>query len=85
MSQVAGINEGEALAYLIAPPLESVYGVDAALKAADVRMTTWYGPPGETNFGGGLLTGSQSACKAATEAFQEAVLSVARNPKDYDG
>lgn len=83
LSKVAGINEGEALAYLIAPPLESVFGVDAALKAADVRMAVWYGPPGETNFGGGLLTGSQSACKAATEAFREAVLAVARNPKDY--
>ncbi|WP_028306693.1 ethanolamine utilization microcompartment protein EutL [Desulfitibacter alkalitolerans] len=82
LSKVAGINEGDSLAYLIAPPLESVYGVDAALKAADVRMAVWYGPPGETNFGGGLLTGSQSACKAATEAFRDAVLSVARNPKD---
>ncbi|MGB9826649.1 MAG: ethanolamine utilization microcompartment protein EutL, partial [Desulfofundulus sp.] len=38
LSKVAGIPEGEPLAYLIAPPLESVYGVDAALKAADVRM-----------------------------------------------
>ncbi len=85
LSKVAGIKEGEALAYLIAPPIESVYGVDAALKAADVEMKVWYGPPGETNFGGGLLTGSQSACKAATEAFRDAVLSVARNPKDYEG
>ncbi|KNZ68760.1 microcompartments protein [Thermincola ferriacetica] len=83
LSKVAGIKEGDALAYLIAPPLESVFGVDAALKAADVRMAVWYGPPGETNFGGGLLTGSQSACKAATEAFRDAVLGVARSPKDY--
>ncbi|MDW7673830.1 MAG: ethanolamine utilization microcompartment protein EutL [Bacillota bacterium] len=85
LSKVAGINEGESLAYLIAPPLESVYGIDAALKAADVRMAVWYGPPGETNFGGGLLTGSQSACKAATEAFRDAVINVARSPKDYEG
>jgi ethanolamine utilization protein EutL len=85
LSKVAGINKGDSLAYLIAPPLESVYGVDAALKAADVKMAVWYGPPGETNFGGGLLTGSQSACKAATEAFRDAVLSVARSPKDYEG
>lgn len=84
LSKVAGIDEGEALAYLIAPPLESVFGVDAALKAADVQMAIWYGPPGETNFGGGLLTGSQSACKAATEAFRDTVLAVARNPKDFE-
>ncbi len=38
LSEGAGIQEGEALAYLIAPPLEAMYGVDAALKAADVKM-----------------------------------------------
>ena len=65
LSEGAGIQEGEALAYLIAPPLEAMYGVDAALKAADVKMCVLYAPPSETNFGGALLTGSQSACKAA--------------------
>jgi ethanolamine utilization protein EutL len=30
-----------------------------------------------------LLTGSQPACKAATRAFQEAVLEVARNPLKF--
>ncbi len=84
LSNVAGIKEGDSLAYLIAPPLESVYGVDAALKAADVKMALWYGPPGETNFGGGLLTGSQSACKAAAEAFRDTVIAVARSPKDFE-
>lgn len=83
LSQMAGINEGEPLAYLIAPPVEAVYGTDAALKAADVKMASWFGPPTRTNFGGALLTGSQSACKAAAEAFRDAVISVARNPKDY--
>ncbi|WP_010499903.1 ethanolamine utilization microcompartment protein EutL [Paenibacillus elgii] len=81
LSQVAGIAEGEPLAYLIAPPLEAVYGLDAALKAADVRLCQFYGPPTETNFGGGLLTGSQSACTAAASAFADAVLSVAREPQ----
>jgi len=81
---VAGIEEGKALAYLIAPPLEAVYGLDAALKAADVKLVTFYGPPTETNFGGGLLTGSQSACKAACSAFAHAVRSIAEHPKEYD-
>lgn len=84
LSKEAGIEEGNAIAYLIAPPLESVYGVDAALKAADVTMAVWYGPPSPTNFGGALLTGSQSACKAATEAFRDTVLAVARSPKDFE-
>jgi ethanolamine utilization protein EutL len=80
LSKLAGINEGEPVAYLIAPPLEAVYGLDAALKAADVQMRQFYGPPTETNFAGGLLTGSQSACAAAARAFEEAVTSVARDP-----
>ena len=54
---------------------------DAALKAADVRLAAFFGPPSETNFGGGLLTGSQSACKSACDAFAEAVKFVAQNPK----
>jgi ethanolamine utilization protein EutL len=83
LSEIAGIPEGEALAYLIAPPLEAMYALDAALKAANVTMAAFYGPPSETNFGGGLLTGSQSACKAACDAFREAVISVANNPTDY--
>ena len=80
LSEGAGIAEGEALAYLIAPPLEAMYGVDAALKAADVSMCVLYAPPSETNFGGALLTGSQSACKAACDAFAAAVEFVADKP-----
>ena len=80
LSEGAGIKEGEAIAYLIAPPLEAMYGVDAALKAADVKMCVLYAPPSETNFGGALLTGSQSACKAACDAFAYAVEAVADRP-----
>lgn len=83
LSEVAGIAEGESIAYLIAPPEEAIYGLDAALKAADVRMAAFYGPPSETNFGGGLLTGSQSACKAACNAFADAVKYIAANPTEY--
>ncbi len=81
LSQEAGVPLGSALAYLIAPPLESLYGLDAALKAADVRLCAFYGPPSQTNFGGGLLTGTQSACDAACQAFRQAVEEVARFPK----
>lgn len=80
LSEGAGIAEGEALAYLIAPPLEAMYAVDAAMKAADVTMCVLYAPPSETNFGGALLTGSQSACKSACEAFATAVQFVADHP-----
>ena len=80
LSEMAGVPEGTAMAYLIAPPLEAMYGVDAALKAADVKMCVLYAPPSETNFGGALLTGSQSACKAACDAFAYAVEAVADRP-----
>lgn len=83
LSEVAGVPEGTAIAYLIAPPQEAIYGLDAALKAADVKMGAFYGPPSETNFGGGLLTGSQSACKAACNAFADAVKYIASNPTEY--
>ncbi len=81
LAQEAGVPEGTALAYLIAPPLESMYGLDGALKAADVKLCKLYNPPSETNFGGGLLSGSQSACAAACEAFRQAVAEVAGQPR----
>ena len=80
LSEGCGIKEGEAIAYLIAPPLEAMFGVDAALKAADVKCCVLYAPPSETNFGGALLTGSQSACTAACDAFAYAVEAVADRP-----
>lgn len=83
LSETAGIAEGESIAYLIAPPLEAMYALDVALKSANVELAAFYGPPSETNFGGALLTGSQSACKAACDAFAEAVKAVASNPLGY--
>ena len=81
LSKEAGVPEGSAIAYLIAPPLESMYAMDCALKAADVKLCKLYAPPSETNFGGGLLTGTQSACQAACSAFAQAVAEVAQRPK----
>ena len=81
LAEEAGVREGSALAYLIAPPLESLYAMDAALKAADVKLCKLYEPPSQTNFGGGLLSGSQSACDAACAAFAAAVAEVAARPK----
>lgn len=81
LAKEAGVPEGTPLAYLIAPPLESMYAMDAALKAADVKLCKLYNPPSETNFGGGLLSGTQSACEAACAAFGAAVAEVAGRPR----
>ena len=81
LAREAGVAPGTALAYLIAPPLEGMYAMDAALKAADVALCKLYTPPTETNFGGGLLSGTRSACEAACAAFREAVREVAVSPR----
>ncbi len=85
LSSVADIPTGQAIAYLIAPPVEAIVGLDAALKASDVHLCTFFEPPSETNFAGGLLTGTQSACRAACDAFAEAVRAVAQIPKEMRG
>ena len=82
LAREAGVSEGSAIAYLIAPPLESMYAMDHALKAADVMLCKLYTPPSETNFGGGLLTGTRSACQAACAAFAAAVAQVAQKPRN---
>lgn len=76
----AGIAPGEPMAYLIAPPLESVVALDAALKAADVRLAKYFGPPTETNFGGGYLVGELADVEAAARAFTEAIRGVVASP-----
>ena len=82
LSNLAHIQQGEALAYLVGPPVEAVVGLDAAMKAADVELALMFDPPTETNFAGGLLHGSQSACLAACEAFADSVKRCAAHPME---
>ena len=83
LSKQAKVPEGTPMAYLIAPPLEATLGLDAALKAAEVEMKVFYGPPTETNFAGGLLVGDQAACRAAGEAFAGTVCEIAGDPTGF--
>ncbi len=80
LSALCNIPRGSAVAYLVAPPLEGSYALDAALKMAAVRIVSFTAPPSETNYMGAILAGEQSACQAAADAFQQAVLEVAKNP-----
>ena len=81
LSKEAGLPEGSPMAYLVAPPIEATVGLDAALKAADVRTVKVFPPPTETNFSAAWLTGELDACEAAALAYAEAVVEVGRNPK----
>ena len=85
LAKTAHVPVGQAIAYLVAPPVEAVVGLDAALKASDVELMEFFAPPTETNFAGGLLTGTQSACQAACDAFAEAVVQIASSPEDLGG
>ncbi len=83
LAEAAGAEPGQAIAYLAAPPLEGTYAVERALKAADVRPGAITKPPTETNYMGALLVGTQSACRAACRAFEEAVVAVASAPTAF--
>ena len=81
LSREAGLAPGEPMAYLVAPPIEATIGLDAALKAAEVRAVRLVPPPTETNFACAWLTGSLDACEAAAVAYAAAVVDVALTPK----
>ena len=81
LSREAGLAPGSAMAYLVAPPIEATIGLDAALKAADVRTVRVVPPPTETNFACAWLTGSLDACEAAAVAYAAAVVDVALTPR----
>ncbi len=76
----AGVKPGASMAYLIAPPIEATVALDAALKAAPVRLAKWIPPPSETNFAGAFLTGELADLNAARDAFVEAIAEVAKSP-----
>lgn len=83
LSRRAGIAAGEALGYLKATPLEATFALDQALKSAAVDLVEWIEPPTPTNLAGALVTGSEADCRAACDAFEQAVLSVHRDPIRY--
>lgn len=82
LSAAAGLSAGVPMAYLVAPPMEATVGVDAAMKAADVRAVKIFPPPSETNFASAWLTGELHQCEAAAMAFAEAVVDVGRRPRE---
>lgn len=83
LSTRAGIERGQALGYLKAAPLEAAWALDQALKQASVDLVEWMEAPTPTNMAGALVTGTEADCRAACEAFEKAVLAIAREPVRY--
>ncbi len=83
LSSRVGVEAGTSLGYLKATPLEATFALDQALKSAAVEMVEWMGPPTPTNMAGALVTGTEADCRAACEAFEQAVLGVHRDPVRY--
>jgi ethanolamine utilization protein EutL len=81
LARESGLQPGEPMAYLVAPPIEASIALDAALKAADVRAVKVMTPPTETNFAAAWLTGTLDECEAAAIAYAKAVVDVAAAPK----
>jgi ethanolamine utilization protein EutL len=80
LAPLANVKVGSPIAYLIAPPMEALIGLDAALKVANVKLEKFFGPPTETNFAGGYLSGSLADLEAAANAFTEAIEAVVLSP-----
>lgn len=83
LAEMCNIPAGSSVAYLVGPPLESMMGVDEALTAADVEVVKFWGPPTVSNRGGAIVTGTQSACKTACQAFAKAIMDSVNEPVDY--
>ena len=71
-------------AYLVSAPVESMYGLDKALKAADVKIAELSEIPSRVNTGGAIVYGTESACRSAVEAFVEGVEYCAFHPMDIE-
>ncbi|MGV8906406.1 MAG: ethanolamine utilization microcompartment protein EutL [Acetobacterium sp.] len=74
------LPEGSAIAYLSAPPLEGLIGIDEALRSADVKIVEFWDAPTSSNRSGAILTGTRSDCDSACRAFASAVIDCVRDP-----
>lgn len=79
----ANVPEGRAYSYLCGAPVETNLALDKALKSGDVKMARFFPSPTHANSCGAILTGTESACRAATEAFIEALQQATEDPLSY--
>ena len=63
------LKPGESYAYLVGGPIETNYALDKALKAGNTHVARYWYPPSHAN-----------SCRAATNAFVEALEYAIKNP-----
>ena len=80
--EFCNIEEGSAYAYLVGGPIETNYALDKALKAGHTLIAKYWYPPSHANSSGAVLVGTESACKAATQAFVEALRFAVEHPME---
>ena len=79
-SERFGVEEGQPYCYLFGNPIESAYAIDKALRAGKTLMTRYWMPPSVSNSCGAVLSGTESACKTAVQAYIEALRYATENP-----
>ena len=79
-SRAFGVEEGQSYCYLFGNPIESAYAIEKALRAGNTVMTRYWSPPSVSNSCGAVLTGTESACKTATQAYIDALRFATENP-----
>lgn len=82
LAKETGLEEGSALAYLFAPPIEATIAIDYALKNSDTTLVRFFKEPTNINFSGAYLTGSLSECLSARDAFISSIEEIHLNPID---
>lgn len=75
-----GVPEGESYTYLVGGPIESSYAIDKALKASKTTIRHFWEPPSHVNSCGVILSGTESACRAAEKAYIEGLRVVQMDP-----
>ncbi len=79
----ANVPEGQAYAYLVGAPVETNLALDKALKSGDVKVARFFPSPTNANSCGAILTGSESACRSATQAFVDGLAIVTKDPLGF--
>ena len=80
MQERLGISGDTSYCYLYSTPMESTYAMDAAMKASNTSLAEISNIVTRDNRIGVILTGTESACRAATEAYSNAIERFAASP-----